>query len=64
MAGKRQHFIPRFLQRAFSIERNGKYFTNWYRKDYSKNNMIIENIGLENKFYSIFDDSSVDDKMT
>lgn len=64
MAGKRQHFIPRFLQRGFSIERNGKYFTNWYRKDYSKNNMIIENIGLENKFYSIFDDSSVDDKMT
>lgn len=40
MAGNRQHFIPRFLQRGFSNEKNGKYFTNWYRKDCFKENMI------------------------
>ncbi|MEF5776100.1 DUF4238 domain-containing protein [Escherichia coli] len=64
MAGNRQHFIPRFLQRGFSNEKNGKYFTNWYRKDCFKENMIVENIGLENKFYSHYGDSSVDKKIT
>lgn len=64
MAGIRQHFIPRFLQRGFSNEKNGKYFTNWYRKDCFKENMIVENIGLENKFYSHYGDSSVDKKIT
>ena len=62
MAGNRQHFIPRFLQRGFSNEKNVKYFTNWYRKDCFKENMIVENIGLENKFYSHYGDSSVDKK--
>ncbi|HGT9880097.1 TPA: DUF4238 domain-containing protein [Escherichia coli] len=64
MAGNRQHFIPLFLQRGFSNEKNGKYFTNWYRKDCFKENMIVENIGLENKFYSHYGDSSVDKKIT
>ena len=64
MAGNRQHVIPRFLQRGFSNEKNGKYFTNWYRKDCFKENMIVENIGLENKFYSHYGDSSVDKKIT
>lgn len=64
MAGNRQHFIPRFLQRGFSNEKNGKYFTNWYRKDCFKENMIVENIGLENKFYSHYGDSIVDKKIT
>ncbi|HBA6342664.1 DUF4238 domain-containing protein [Escherichia coli] len=64
MAGNRQRFIPRFLQRGFSNEKNGKYFTNWYRKDCFKENMIVENIGLENKFYSHYGDSSVDKKIT
>ncbi|WP_089633160.1 DUF4238 domain-containing protein [Escherichia coli] len=64
MAGNRQHFIPRFLQRGFSNEKNGKYFTNWYRKYCFKENMIVENIGLENKFYSHYGDSSVDKKIT
>lgn len=64
MAGNRQHFIPRFLQRGFSNEKNGKYFTNWYRKDCFKENMIVENIGLGNKFYSHYGDSIVDKKIT
>ncbi|ENZ9765821.1 DUF4238 domain-containing protein [Escherichia coli] len=64
MAGNRQHFIPRFLQRGFSNEKKGKYFTNWYRKDCFKENMIVENIGLENKFYSHYGDSIVDRKIT
>lgn len=64
MAGNGQHFIPRFLQRGFSNEKNGKYFTNWYRKDCFKENMIVENIGLGNKFYSHYGDSIVDKKIT
>lgn len=61
MAGNRQHFIPRFYKEVF-LTKNGKYFTNWYRKDCFKENMIVENIGLENKFYSHYGDSSVDKK--
>ncbi|PNP34726.1 DUF4238 domain-containing protein [Citrobacter amalonaticus] len=64
MAGKRQHFIPRFLQRGFSIEREGKFFSCLCRKEVIKENIVIENIGLENKFYTLDGDSSIDDKIT
>ncbi|ROR14522.1 DUF4238 domain-containing protein [Erwinia sp. JUb26] len=64
MAGKRQHFIPRFLQRGFSIEKNGKFFSCLCKKEFIKENIVIENIGLENNFYALNGDSSVDDKIT
>lgn len=64
MAGKRQHFIPRFLQRGFSIEKEGKFFSCLCKKEFIKENIVIENIGLENKFYTLDDDSSIDDKIT
>lgn len=64
MAGKRQHFIPRFLQRGFSIEKEGKFFSCLCRKEVIKENIVIENIGLENKFYTLAGDSSIDDKIT
>ena len=64
MAGKRQHFIPRFLQRGFSIEKDGRFFSCLCKREFVKENIVIENIGLENKFYTLNGDSSVDDKIT
>ncbi|MFJ5320552.1 DUF4238 domain-containing protein [Pectobacterium parvum] len=64
MAGKRQHFIPRFLQRGFSIEKNGKYFSCLCKKEFIKENILIENIGLENHFYTLNDDFSIDEEIT
>ena len=64
MAGKRQHFIPRFLQRGFSLEKEGKFFSCLCKKEFIKENIVIENIGLENKFYTLDGDSSIDDKIT
>ncbi|OSN11131.1 hypothetical protein AU512_04975 [Lonsdalea iberica] len=64
MAGKRQHFIPRFLQRGFSIEKNGKYFSCLCKKEFIKENILIENIGLENYFYTLNDYFSIDEEIT
>ena len=64
MAGKRQHFIPRFLQRGFSTEKEGKFFSCLCKKEFIKENIVIENIGLENNFYTLDGDLSIDDKIT
>ncbi|MEQ9881279.1 hypothetical protein F157LOC_03318 [Pectobacterium brasiliense] len=64
MAGKRQHFIPRFLQRGFATERGGKYFSSFCNKEKIKENVIIENIGVENYFYSVDGDYLIDEKIT
>ena len=64
MAGKRHHYIPRFLQRGFSIEKDSKFFCCLCKKDIIKENIVIENVGLENKFYTLDGDSTIDDRIT
>lgn len=53
MAGKRQHFIPQFLQRGFltRVQRNQE-FTCVYRKNAAPFQTNIKNVGVEGFFYS------------
>lgn len=62
MAGKRQHYIPQFLQRGFvSHLDEGQAFTWVYRKNSSAPfNSNIKNVGVEGHFYSVQGASDLD----
>jgi hypothetical protein len=65
MSGKRQHFIPRFLQEGFASHRNGDEAFTWvYRKGKSAFNTNIINVGIEGLFYTEAQDTEVDDAIT
>jgi hypothetical protein len=65
MSGKRQHFIPRFLQSGFASHTNGDEIFTWvYRKDTQPYNTNIANTGVEGHFYSQDDDNQADDDIT
>lgn len=65
MSGKRQHFIPRFLQSGFSSHSSGDEIFTWvYRKNVEPFNTNIINTGVEGYFYSQDVDSQVDDNIT
>lgn len=65
MSGKRQHFIPQFIQNNFSSHVNGDEFFTWvYRKNNDPFNTNIRNIGVEGYFYSTKNDTQVDDEIT
>lgn len=65
MSGKRQHYVPRFLQEGFASHRSGeKSFTWVYRRATEPFNTNIINVGVEGQFYSIDGDSIADDVLT
>src|SRR5947209_1838968 len=65
MAGKRQHFIPQFLQRGFTSHLvKGESFTWVYRKDREPFNANIVNVGVETLFYSRNEDEEIDKAIT
>lgn len=65
MAGKRQHFIPQFLQRGFSCHSQGGEDFVWvYRKNQDCFKANIKNIGVEGYFYADSLSATVDDKIT
>lgn len=65
MAGKRQHFIPRFLQKGFASHSVGEEIFTWtYRKGAKPFNTNIRNVGVEGFFYSENNDTSLDDTIT
>ncbi len=65
MAGKRQHFIPKFLQEGFiDSTRRGKKSTWVFRRDTQPFNTNIANVGVEGKFYTSDQDTTVDDAIT
>ncbi len=65
MAGKRQHFIPQFLQKGFASHTDGDEAFTWvYRKGQKPFNSNIKNVGVEGLFYSEKDDPSLDDVIT
>lgn len=65
MAGKRQHFIPQFLQRGFASHvTRDEAFTWVYRKGVEQFNTNIKNIGVEGFFYSEEDDRELDETIT
>ncbi len=65
MSGKRQHFIPRFLQKGFASRSiGGETFVWVFRKGVSPYNPNINNVGVEGYFYSEGEDTEVDDSIT
>ncbi|MDO4247409.1 MAG: DUF4238 domain-containing protein [Neisseria sp.] len=63
MAGKRQHYIPQFLQRGFAIEGDKKkaFVIRAGKAAYLSN---IQDIGVEGYFYTEGEDVLVDDLIT
>lgn len=65
MAGKRQHFIPQFLQKGFASHVVGAQVFTWvYRKGIKPFNPNIKNVGVEGYFYSESDDQKLDEAIT
>lgn len=65
MSGKRHHFIPKFLQKGFSIEIDSKTQKIWvYKKNSSTYPANIIDSGVEGYFYGIDGDNSLDDEIT
>lgn len=65
MAGKRQHIIPRFLQKGFASEiKNDKVFSWIYRKDIEPIEVSTKDIYLGKYFYGKDGPSSTDEIIT
>lgn len=65
MSGKRQHFIPRFLQKGFASHvKEDEVYTWVFRKDATPFNTNIKNVGVEGNFYSASDGNQADDNLT
>lgn len=70
MAGKRQHILPRFLQRGFASnivsKPNGRetVFTWYYLKGLEPREVTTDNVGLEKHFYGKAGELSVDNDIT
>ena len=65
MSGKRQHFIPRFLQEGFASHVNNDGVFTWlYRKNTLPVNTNIVNVGVESFFYTDGNDTKADDVIT
>jgi hypothetical protein len=63
MAGKRQHYLPQFLQRGFASD--GARRKTWlYRKGAAAREVGIRDVGVEENFYSNESDTSVDAAIT
>lgn len=63
MAGKRQHYLPQFLQRGFASTIEGR--KTWlYRKNVVPREVGFRDVGVEENFYNIEGDSSVDELIT
>jgi len=61
VAGIRQHYLPRFLQRPFVNETG---FTWLFRKNQPGVTVSTANVGLEKSFYTETDNTTVDDAIT
>ena len=65
MAGKRHHFVPQFLQKAFASHWVGDEAFTWvYRKGAEAFNANIKNVGVEGYFYSKDGDLELDEFIT
>jgi hypothetical protein len=65
MSGKRQHFIPQFLQEGFASHINREQTFTWmYRKGMPPSNANIINVGVEGRFYTEGQDTEADDLIT
>ena len=65
MGGKRQHFIPRFLQEGFASRRTKDGTFTWvFRRGSPPFETNIVNVGVESQFYTEEGNSELDDLIT
>lgn len=65
MAGKRQHYLPRFLQAGFASRKSDDRVFTWvYRKDKPPFEGNTRHIGVEQDFYALGEDRTVDQTIT
>ena len=65
MAGRRHHYIPRFLQRPFAHRQNGKEFYVYaHHREHGPYTTNIMKLGQERDFYGGPDDTTLDDEIT
>lgn len=65
MSGKRQHFIPRFLQQGFASDATARRVRTYvYQKDKLPFESNIINVGVEGHFYTDGEDAQTDDLIT
>jgi hypothetical protein len=65
MSGKRQHFIPRFLQEGFAVRSSGGAALTWvYKKGNSPFRTNIINVGVEGQFFTLDGDAATDARIT
>ena len=65
MAGKRQHYIPRFLLKGFCSKTEGpKSFIWYFRKGSKPSEISIRDVAVSKKFYGDSSPESIDEKLT
>ncbi|WP_082563148.1 DUF4238 domain-containing protein [Pseudoxanthomonas sp. Root65] len=65
MAGRRHHYLPRFLQRPFAFHQKGKHFyVHAHHRTHGSFGTNVMELGQEVDFYGGPDDPSLDDKIT
>jgi len=65
MSGTRQHFLPKFILKGFSSKfHNSNYFVWVYRKESEPYETNIVNVAVQKNFYSIKNNSYIDDLIT
>jgi hypothetical protein len=61
--GRRQHYLPQFLQRGFTSD-DARKRTWLYRTGVAPREVGIRDVGVEEQFYSNVDDPALDDAIT
>lgn len=65
MAGRRHHYLPRFLQRPFAFRQKGKHFyVHAHHRTHGSFGTNVMELGQELDFYGAPEDPSLDDKIT
>lgn len=65
MAGRRQHYLPRFLQRPFAFRQSGKHFYVYaHHRAHGAYATNVTELGQELDFYGGPEDTSLDDAIT
>lgn len=65
MAGKRQHYIPRFLLKGFCSKTEGtKSFVWYFRKGSKPSEISIRDVAVSKQFYGDTGPESIDEKLT
>jgi hypothetical protein len=64
MSGRKQHYLPQFLQRPFSHREKGGYFYVHVHEKYTQYSPNTSGVGAKRDFYSGPDNTTADDNLT